>query len=70
MNPPKVSLSGTMREVPRDALREVGGGAPPTWSGNPSGIDIARGKIPDHVNPPAGPLHDDGSDPGDPGGGI
>ena len=55
--PSKVVPTGQMREIPRDALREVGGGAPPTWSGNP-GIDIAGSKIPDHVNPPAGPLAD------------
>ena len=53
--PPKVPLTGTMREIPRDALREVGGGAPPTWSGIP-GIDTASGHIPDNVDPPAGPL--------------
>ena len=60
---PKVQLTGTMREVPREELREVGGGDPPTWSTNPPGIDIASGKIPDHVDPPAGPLAGGGLEP-------
>ena len=72
MNPQRLHLTGTMREIPRDALREVGGGAPPTWSGNP-GIATADAHMPDGVPPPAGPLAgrgDDGGDDDGTGGGI
>jgi len=57
--PPKVHLTGKMREVPREELRQVGGGGHHnTWSGNPPGWDNAYDHAGDNA-PPDAPFQQD-----------
>ena len=53
MTPIKVVPTGKTREIPRDELREVGGGCTLSWTNNP-GINRACEHVPDHVTLPPG----------------